>query len=636
MANSHHTVSVRFARWVALICVILVTGGGRVVAAEEDTRVRLMIGRSAVVNTDWPIARVSVTSSDIADAVVTLPNQVLIQGKAPGTISMFLWDRGGTMRRYDVVVERDLTRLVEQVGELFPGEPIKVESNGKSIVLSGNVSSKFAAEKAIEVAAGYVEKKEDVVSLLQVQAGAPAQVLLKVRFAEVSRNALTELGASFFTGLGGYKDYVARGTTQQFPAPDFDADKGLVFSDFLNLFVFDLKNQLGLAIKALQSKGMFQSLAEPNLVAETGKEASFLAGGEFPIPVAQAGSGNLAISVVFKEFGIRLNFTPTVVPGGRVRLKVRPEVSSLDFSNAVVLQGFRIPALSTRRTETELELQDGQTFAIAGLLNNTTTQTLQKIPGIGDIPILGLLFRSKAAQKSQTELVVMITPHILTPTSPGVTDQLPRQVEPYMPPVPVNKSFPPPPPAFSSPRGSSGGTGAAGAAAPTAPAPPVTSVPTPDEAARVLGAGQPRGPQFVKPAAPESEPKPAATPAARTETRPLTAREKQEMEKSLEDQRKADERLKRAMREQAERQAKEDEIEKKRLAREQKLLQERNREQAKRDAEAAAKAAKEAARQAEIDKKQQKVIEEAAAKLKAAEAAYQAEVAKKNQQQHQQ
>src|SRR6185312_4156201 len=176
---------------------------------------------------------------------------------------------------------------------------------------------------------------------------------------------------------------------------------------------------LGVLIKALQNRGLFQSLAEPNLVAESGKEASFLAGGEFPVPIAQGSGANIGVSVQFKEFGIRLNFTPTV-NGDRVHLKVKPEVSTLDYGNAVVLSGFRIPALSTRRTETELELRSGQTFAIAGLMNNQMQSTMQKVPGIGDIPIIGALFKSKASQKDQTELVVMITPEILPNNSPGV------------------------------------------------------------------------------------------------------------------------------------------------------------------------------------------------------------------------
>jgi pilus assembly protein CpaC len=174
-----------------------------------------------------------------------------------------------------------------------------------------------------------------------------------------------------------------------------------VFSDFLNLFIFNGKENLGAVVKALSNKGLFQSLAEPNLIATNGKEASFLAGGEYPYPVVQSGSGTNSVTITFKEFGVRLSFTPTVLGGDLVHLKVKPEVSSLDFANAVVIDGFRVPALSTRRTETEVELRDGQTFAIAGLMNNTLTNTMSKIPGIGDIPILGLLFKSKAHQKNR-------------------------------------------------------------------------------------------------------------------------------------------------------------------------------------------------------------------------------------------
>ena len=261
--------------------------------------------------------------------------------------------------------------------------------------------------------------------------------MLRVRFAEVSRSAITELGASFFTSPTGVKNTLGRIATPQAPGPQYtdlawtkadgsfgsdvtSAEGKINFGDFLNLFFFNQKYDLGTVIRAMQQKGLFQSLAEPNLVAESGKEASFLAGGEFPVPIAQGSGANLAISVMFKEFGVRLNFTPTI-NGDRVHLKVKPEVSTLDFGNAVVMNGFRIPALSTRRTETEIELRNGQTFAIAGLLNNQMQSTMQKIPGIGDIPILGYLFRSKVASKEQTELVVMITPVILPADSPGVT-----------------------------------------------------------------------------------------------------------------------------------------------------------------------------------------------------------------------
>jgi len=417
------------------------TGG----AEGDSTELNLLVGRSTVLNVGQPIMRVSLTRPEIADVVLTGTQQLLVHGKTPGTISLFVWNHAGAIKRYDVTVARDLTQLTDQLKQLFPGESISVTGNGKDVVVSGTVSSKYIIEKAAEVAAGYVEKKDDVVNLLRQQEGvATNQVLLRVRFAEVSRSALTELGASFFTP--GYKNYIARSTTQQFAAPTFDSDATggkLVFSDYLNLFLFNSKEAIGTLVRALQSKGLFQSLAEPNLVTENGKEASFLAGGEYPYPVVQGTSSNVAVTIVFKEYGIRLSFTPTLMGGDLVHLKVKPEVSSLDFGNSVTYQGFRIPALTTRRADTEVELMDGQTFAIAGLLNNTMTSTMQKIPGIGDIPILGLLFRSKAAQKSQTELVVMITPQILRRGSMGAATGLPNLVEPYL--TPPKKTFPNPP-----------------------------------------------------------------------------------------------------------------------------------------------------------------------------------------------
>jgi pilus assembly protein CpaC len=464
-------------------------GAPAAAATERDTRpVKVMVGRSTVLDIGAAISRISLTSSDIADAMVTSPNELLLNGKAPGTISMFVWDRAGGSRHYEITVQRDLSRLGEQINQLLPGEAIKAESNGKNVVLSGLVSNKDVIEKAVNLAAGYVDKKEEVLTLLQIRDGAPSnQVLLRVRFAEVARSAISELGINLLTSPTGIKNTIGRVGTQQFPAPEFSdlewtkantdfggdvtsASGKFTFSDFMNLFLFNQKYDIGATIKALQSKGLFQSLAEPNLVAESGKEASFLAGGEFPIPIAQGGSGNVAISIQFKEFGVRLNFTP-VVNGNRIHLKVRPEVSTLDFANAIVLNGFRIPALSTRRTETELELNNGQTFAIAGLMNNQVNSTMQKIPGIGDIPILGLLFKSKAAQKNQTELVVMITPEILPNNSSGVTTALPKPVETYMPPVQSKKGLEQPAPAFRPNQGASIVT----PAAPVAAAVPTTT-----------------------------------------------------------------------------------------------------------------------------------------------------------------
>src|SRR5262245_39953441 len=438
-----------------------------IVEGSEPRAVELLVGRSTLVDIGSPIARVSLTSADVADALVTGQSQLLVHGKTPGAISMFVWDRAGAVKRYEIAVLRDLARLNDQVKQLFPNERIEAQSNGRSVVLSGTVSSKEVGEKAAAVAAGYVDKPADVVNLFQVQAGPRSnQVLLRVRFAEVSRSAMSEFGMSFFTSPTGINHNIGRVTTQQYPAPGYtdlawtkadssfgsdvtSAEGKLAFSDFLNVFLLNQKYDLGVLIKALQNRGLFQSLAEPNLVAESGKEASFLAGREAPIPIAQGSGANIGVSIMFKEFGIRLNFTPTVT-GDRVDLKVRPEVSTLDYGNAVLLSGFRIPSLSTRRAETELELVNGQTFAIAGLMNNQMQTTMQKIPGIGDIPVLGYLFKSKASKRDQTELVVMITPEILPNNSPGVTPDLPKYTDTFMPPLSdVKQSHPAPAPAFS-------------------------------------------------------------------------------------------------------------------------------------------------------------------------------------------
>jgi len=440
-----------------------------IVETSETRSVELLVGRSTLVDIGSPIARVSLTSADIADALVTGQSQLLVHGKTPGSISMFVWDRAGAVKRYEIAVQRDLARLNDQVKQLFPNEHIEATSNGKSVVLSGMVSSKDVGEKAVAVAAGYVDKPADVVNLFQIQAGPRSnQVLLRVRFAEVSRSAMSEFGMSIFTSPTGIHNNVGRVTTQQYPAPGYtdlawtkadssfgsdvtSAEGKLAFSDFLNVFLLNQKYDLGVLIKALQNRGLFQSLAEPNLVAESGKEASFLAGGEFPVPIAQGSGANIGVSIMFKEFGIRLNFTPTV-NGDRVHLKVRPEVSTLDYGNAVLLSGFRIPSLSTRRAETELELGNGQTFAIAGLMSNQMQNTMQKVPGIGDIPILGYLFRSQAAKRDQTELVVMITPEILPNNSPGVTPNLPRYPDTFLPPLSDLKGTrPAPAPAFTQP-----------------------------------------------------------------------------------------------------------------------------------------------------------------------------------------
>src|SRR5688572_3382728 len=618
----------RTVRALLPILFIIVSGGHAVAqvgpvasgsggAAMAAVQVGLVAGRSMVIDVGAPISRVSLTSADVADAMVTSSSQLLLNGKIPGTISMFVWERSGALRLYEVVVHRDLDNLTQQLKQLFPGEAVSVHANGKDVVLSGQVTNKAVAEQVVNVAAGYAAK-ESIISLLAVQqAPRIAQVLLRVRFAEVSRSAMTELGVSFFTSPTGIKNTVGRLTTQQFDAPRFEelawtkdsgdfgsnvtsAEGKLTFGDFLNLFLLSQKFDLGMMIRALSNRGLFQTLAEPSLVAESGKEASFLAGGEFPIPVAQGGANAGAISVQYKEFGVRLNFTPTV-NGDRVHLKVRPEVSTLDFGNGVLMNGFRIPALSTRRTETELELRDGQTFAIAGLIDSSMSSTLQKIPGIGDIPILGRLFQSKAARKDRTELVVMITPEILREGSAGVTNSLPRLGEPFLEPLPQNRSLPAPPPAFSAPAPS-------GAVAPEAP--PVAQVPAARPDATPVPAPPAPAANMTREAKPSDAERKALERQARADADARKAAEKAAAKQAEADRRQAAEEQKRT-KAAAEEQAKKDAVAAKAAA-----------EETKRAAEAAKRAAEEAKRQEEAERKRQRAIEEAEARLRAAQAAY--------------
>jgi pilus assembly protein CpaC len=288
--------------------------------------------------------------------------------------------------------------------------------------------------RAGEIAAG-TNPKAKVINLLELPGGMESQqVMLQVRVAEVNRRAIEELGVSFFSTR---PDAIGRVTTQQFAAPDFDQEGtvGLLkFSDYLNLFFFNQKEGLGATLKALEQQGYYQSLAEPNLIAYNGQEASFLAGGEFPVPIVQGATGT--VTILFKEFGVKLNFKPTIA-GDVIRLKVRPEVSALDFNNGITLEGFRVPALITRRAETDIELRDGQSFAIAGLLNNIAQNDDAAIPFLSRIPIIGYLFRSKAERSERTELMVLVTPRLVRPLDPDEVPPLPVLPKKFLaPPVP--------------------------------------------------------------------------------------------------------------------------------------------------------------------------------------------------------
>jgi pilus assembly protein CpaC len=394
------------------------------VARPTFDRIPLTAGRSTVVTTDFDVTRIAITNPEVADAVVVQPRELLVDGKKPGTVSLIVWGKD-SRKQYDIVVEPAITTLEQQLQALFPGEDIAISVSEEAIVLSGQVSSTNVMLRAAEIARASASKSK-IINLLQVPGGNESQqVMLQVRFAEVNRRALTELGVSLFSTRS---NFTGRSTTQQFAAPEFDDEKpgGIVFSDFLNLFFFNKQEGIGGVLRALESRGGFQSLAEPNLIAYNGQEASFLAGGEFPVPVVQGTTG--AVTVLFKEFGIRLNFTPTIA-GDVIRLKVRPEVSALDFVNGITLQGFRIPALTTRRAETDVELRDGQSFAIAGLLDNIRQDDKAAIPILSKLPIIGALFRSKAERSEETELM---TPRLVRPLNPDEVPPLPTSIRPFI------------------------------------------------------------------------------------------------------------------------------------------------------------------------------------------------------------
>ena len=390
---------------------------------EGAVPLRVMVGKSILVNTTDRLIRVSVTDPAIADALVVTPTQLLVHGRAPGEVSLVLWDEQERSRSFDLRVDVDASAAAEEVRRIFPGENILVSSSRSAIVLSGHVTTEDVAKNAGSVAGAYAKA---VVNVLTFGPLGAQEILLEVKFAELNRTALRQLGANLFSTNGKAIGEVSTGQFGQrsafnltdthifgVPTSGFSSDRR---DSVLNVFLFRPDVHLGLAIQALQQKNLAQLLAEPNLIALNGKEASFLAGGEFPIPIVQGGGNVGNVTVVFKEFGVRLKFTPVIQPNGNIRLKVAPEVSALDFANGVTISGFTIPGLVTRKAETELELQDGQSFMIAGLIDNRIADVVSKVPLLGDIPILGQLFRSKDIQKRNSELMVLVTARRISPS----------------------------------------------------------------------------------------------------------------------------------------------------------------------------------------------------------------------------
>lgn len=413
---------------------------------QEAESLHLLAGRSLVITSPARVKRVSVADPTIIDAVAVTPNQILINGKTAGACSLVIWDETGQSQTFDVFVDLDVTGLQERLHAALPNEPVDVQATRDVVTLSGDVSSQTVADRIVAIAQEMAPKKENVVSLLTVPTPpSRGEVLLQVKFMDIDRTALTQLGVNIL-GLPGQKNIFST-STQQFSPPTLPAGQpltptsgGYQLSNLLNIFYFRPDINLAATIEALQEKNLLQILAAPNVLSETGKQASFLAGGQFPFPVVQNSAGGLpVVTVQFQEFGVKLDFTPMITSDGLIHLKVAPSVSSLDFTNALTLSGFTIPSLATRRVESEMVLKDGQTFVIAGLLNNQVTKQLSKVPGIGDIPILGKLFQSESLEKDRDELLVMVTPHILNLQTAPPLPQFHYPV-PFLPPVPPGPS----------------------------------------------------------------------------------------------------------------------------------------------------------------------------------------------------
>ena len=405
-------MKLRFTDFVLLAGLLLVSS---MLRAALLPGIQVTAGKTFLIDTAMNIERVSIAEPSIAEAVPVSPRTVMVNGKLPGETSLVVWLSDGSRTEYDVSVhvgELRLNSVREQMEHEF-GASVKVVAEGTSVFLTGTVKNLFASQRAVSI----VESLGKVVNLLNVEAPErETQILLKVRFANVDRSKASELGINFVGAPQGFPFSVKTGRFTGGSVALARENPLVSLSDSLNVLFWDPQINVGAALRALASKNILQILAEPNLLAMNGHEASFVAGGEFPFPTIQGGASGVGqITIQFRQFGVQIRFLPTITPRGTIRLHVAPEVSALDYANALTVQGNTIPALSTRRVNTEIELEDGQTFAIAGLLDQRTTEQLSRIPGLSDIPILGKLFQSKSITSSNSELIIIVTPELVSP-----------------------------------------------------------------------------------------------------------------------------------------------------------------------------------------------------------------------------
>ena len=387
--------------------------------SQEPGVVVVAKGNSVVISHPRTLERVLISDPDIADVVPVSAQEIVVNGITPGSTTLLFWDVAGVRTTYSIRVTVDAASVENELRRIFPNEALAATAVGSTLILSGETRNPQVAERALALAASMDADARILDHIIVPDRG---QILLQVRIAEVGRTAMRDLGSHLMRidplnprgddeGLLSPGGVVPPGGNflNNPPGPD------QTFSDAVNFFLFHNSSNVSAFIQALQSQGNFRSLAEPNLMTLPNETASFLAGGEFPYPVVQGGAQSGGVTGEFREFGVRLNFTPQITNSGAIRLAVEPEVSTLDFSGGLELGGFQIPVLLSRRANTVVEVQEGQTFAIAGLMDHQMTESIRKIPLLGDIPILGALFRSSSYQQSQTELLVLVTPHLVGP-----------------------------------------------------------------------------------------------------------------------------------------------------------------------------------------------------------------------------
>ncbi len=410
--------------------------GFRATAQTTAEDLRLTVGKSVVIDYPADVRQISTSDPAVVDANPVTTREILMHGKGLGTATMIVWSKDGQRTFYNVTVDANLDPLRRLLKETFPTEDIRVQSSRDSLSLTGRVSSPAVAERAVALATPF---SKTVVNSLSLNGTAvEKQILLRVKFAELDRSRASQWGVNLIstgaantlgaTTTGQYGSARATTLTGAIGAALSGAGATFNISDALNLFAFRPDLNLGAFIKALQSESILQILAEPNLVTTNGKEASFLVGGEFPVPVLQGGGNAGAVTIMFREFGIKLLFTPVITDNKTIKMHLKQEVSTIDLANAVSFSGFTIPALATRRAETDVELGMGQSFVVAGLIDNRESESWAKVPGLSALPILGQIFKSRESKQSRTELVMIVTPEITAPLNS--VDQAPV---PYFP-----------------------------------------------------------------------------------------------------------------------------------------------------------------------------------------------------------